>query len=121
MFDLFASESTDYNPLEDLALRGTGFCNGMKRVYEYFLQSHSIAEKAKLLKSEYGVGGFCSPVKKPCYIHSMNTYCHGKNDITFSYYDENMNSIDSGCSWVELAKVITDMIDNGRYKFRERD
>ena len=116
IFDLIETENKSFNPLEALALRGTGFCNGMKRVKEYFSGNHTISEKAKFLKKEYGIGGFGSPTKKPCYIHSMDTFSNSKHDVVFEYYDEDMNDISSGCSWEELAKTITSMISKGTYK-----
>lgn len=115
IFDIIEPTESTFNPLETLALRGTGFRNGMKRVFDYFSENHTIKEKASFLKKEYGIGGFCSPIKKPCYIHSMSTF----NNVVFSYYDENMNDIESRCSWEELAKVITEMIIKGAYIYKE--
>ena len=68
IFDLEMTSNQSFNPLEALALCGTGFEKGMERVRSYFERQHSFAEKVKYLKSEYGTGGFGSPVKKPCYI-----------------------------------------------------
>lgn len=116
IFDLEEPTETKFNPLEALALHGTGFHDGMKRVLQYFTENHSIKEKASFLKKEYGIGGFGSPVKKTCYIHSMDTFGHGSNDLRFSYYDENMVDIEAFCSWEQLAKTITEMIQNGTYE-----
>lgn len=116
IFDLEEPTETKFNPLEELALHGTGFVNGMKRVKEYFLENHTISDKAKFLKKEHGIGGFGSTVKKPCYINSMDTSGHGSNDLRFSYYDENMVDIETFCSWEQLAKTITEMIQKGTYE-----
>lgn len=116
IFDLIETENEPFNPLEALALRGTGFVDGMKRVKAYFSENHTISGKAKFLKKECGIGGFGSPTKKPCYIHSMDTFSNTKKDVVFAYYDENLNDIESGCSWEELAKTITSMISKGTYK-----
>lgn len=116
MFDLMETETSSFNPLEELALHGTGVVDGMKRVTEYFSKNHTMAEKASFLKKEYGLGGFGSPVKKPCYIHSMDTFGHSKKDVVFSYYDEDMKNIDSSCGWMDLEKTITNMISKGTYK-----
>ena len=111
-----------FNPLEALALCGTGFVNGMDRVYKFFTQDkHTLQEKAQFLKKEYGLGGFGSPTKKPCYIHDMDTFGNNKHDIQFKYYDEDMNNIQAYCSWNELAKVITEMISKGKYIYKLRD
>lgn len=116
IFDLIENENKAFNPLEQLALHGTGFVDGMKRVTEYFSENHTISKKAKFLKKEYGLGGFGSPTKKPCYIHSMDTFGNGNKDVRFYYYDENMTDIETSCTWEQLAKTITDMISNGTYK-----
>ena len=117
IFDVLKTEDS-FNPLEALALHGSGFCGGMKRIYVYFMEGHSMKDKAMFLKKEYGIGGFGSPVKKPCVIHEMCTYSHGK-DIAFAYYDENLNNIETSCTWEQLAKTITNMISKGKYKFKE--
>lgn len=117
IFDLEEPTETKFNPLEALALCGTGFHDGMKRVLQYFSEKHSIKEKASFLKKEYGICGFGSPVKKPCIIHEMCTYTSGKY-IVFAYYDENLNNIESSCTWEQLAKVITEMVHKGTYEIK---
>lgn len=119
IFDLIETTDNKFNPLEELALHGTGFCDGMKRVFNYFSENHTLQDKAKFLKKEYGIGGFGSPIKKPCCIHSMYTFGNTKNDIVFAYFDEQMNDIQSGCSWEELAKTITAMMEKGTYIYKE--
>ena len=116
IFDLIETENKVFNPLEALALRGTGFRDGMKRVKGYFNENHTITDKAKFLKKEYGQGGFGSPTRKCGYIHDMDTFGNGNKDIRFAYCDENLNVIESYCTFEQLAKVITDMIAKGTYK-----
>lgn len=111
----FIGQRQQFNPLEALALTGTGFSNGMKRVYNYFSEDHTLEEKAQFLKKEYGAGGFGTPTKKPCYVHSMNTYGNTHNGIEFEYYDEAMNNMSASVTWTEFAKVITSMINNESY------
>lgn len=115
IFDLEMTRNQSFNPLEALALCGTGFEKGMERVKSYFERQHSFAEKVKYLKSEYGTGGFGSPVKKPCYICGMDTFSAGSNNVKYSYYDENVVKHDSTCSWEQLARTIIDMIAQGKY------
>ena len=121
LFDFIQDDKPNkFQPLEALALRGTGFENGMDRVYKFFTQgNHTIQEKAQFLKKEYGLGGFGSPIKKTCYIHDMNTFGNHHKDIDFSYYDENINDIHTSCSWVELAKTIADMISQNKYIYKD--
>lgn len=119
--DFIQIDKSEFNPLEALALCGTGFVDGMKRVHKFFTEQHTLQEKAQFLKKEYGIGGFGSPVKKPCYIHDMSTFSNSKKDIEFEYYDEDMNNVSSSASWTELAKCITNMISNGTYKYEKGD
>lgn len=119
IFDILKTEKESFNPLEALALHGSGFHGGMNRIYVYFMENHSMKEKARFLKNEYGIGGFGCPVKKPCIIHSMCTFGN-KKDIVFEYYDENMKDIKSSCTWEQLAQTITDMIAKGTYRKESR-
>ena len=114
------SETKEFNPLKALALCGTGFRDGMKRVNDYFLENHNLREKVAFLKNEYGTGGFGSPTKKPCYIHDMCTATSQKV-IEYEYYDEDMQDIKKYCSWVDLANVITEMVEHNEYIYREGD
>lgn len=52
LFDFIKDDTdTKFNPLEALALHGTGFVNGMDRVYKFFTQDkHTIHEKSQFLK-----------------------------------------------------------------------
>ena len=110
----------EFNPLKALALCGTGSSGGMKRIKDYFLENHKKRKKVAFLKNEYGTGGFGSPVKKPCYIHDMCTATSQKL-IEYEYYDENMQDIKKYCSWVDLANVITEMVEHNEYIYREGD
>ena len=124
MFDFMkdASDSTDskFNPLKSLALCGTGFCGGMKRIKEYFSESRTLREKVAFLKNEYGTGGFGSPDKKPCYIHGMCTSASQKL-IEFEYYDEDMQDVKKYCSWVDLANTISEMVAKDEYVYKDGD
>ena len=110
----------EFNPLKALALCGTGISGGMKRIKDYFLENHNLREKVAFLKNEYGTGGFGSPTKKPCYIHDMCTATSQKL-IEYEYYDEDMQDIKKYCSWVDLANVITEMVEHNEYIYREGD
>ena len=114
------NKTEEFNPLKAIALCGTGFRGGMKRVNDYFLENHNLSEKVAFLKNEYGTGGFGSPTKKPCYIHDMCTATSQKL-IEYEYYDEDMQDIKKYCSWVDLANVITEMVEHNEYIYREGD
>ena len=114
------SKVQEFNPLKALALCGTGISGGMKRIKDYFLENHNLREKVAFLKNEYGTGGFGSFDKKPCYIHGMCTATSQKL-IEYEYYDEDMQDIKKYCSWVDLANVITEMVEHNEYIYREGD
>ena len=115
LFEFLQAENT-FNPLEALALCGTGFQDGMTRVRNYFSEDHSISDKVSFLKKEYGIGGFSNMTPKPFRICAMDTIGLGKADINFEYCDENMEIIKTCCSWKQLAETITDMVVKGNYK-----
>lgn len=124
MFDFMkdASDNADneFNPLKSLVLHGTGIRNGMKRIKEYFLESHTLREKVAFLKKEYGTGGFGLCDKKPCYIHEMCTSTSQKL-IEFEYYDENIQNVKKYCSWVDLANIISEMVAKDEYVYKDGD
>lgn len=115
LFESVENIDRSFKPLEALALHGTGTAGGMSRVKEYFAENHTISEKALFLKNEYGLYGFGSCAKKPCYIHSMDTFVQGNKGLRFAYYDEDMKEIKNSCTWKQLAEIITDMISKGIY------
>lgn len=112
----FLRVEIEFNPIEALALCGTGFQDGMTRVRNYFSEDHSIADKVSFLKKEYGIGGFSNITPKPFLICAMDTIGLGKSDINFEYCDENMKIVKTCCSWKQLAETITDMVVKGNYK-----
>ena len=114
------NKAEEFNSLKALALCGTRVRGGMKRIKDYFLENHNLREKVAFLKNEYGTGGFGSPTKKPCYIHDMCTATSQKL-IEYEYYDEDMQDIKKYCSWVDLANVITEMVEHNEYIYREGD
>lgn len=122
IFDFLEDKNNakEFNSLKALALHGTGIRNGMKRIKEYFSESHTLREKVAFLKSEYGTGGFGSCDKKPCYIHQMCTSISQKL-IEFEYYDENMQNAKKYCSWVDLANIISEMVAKDEYVYKDGD
>lgn len=101
-----------FNPLEALALEGTGYGIGTKRVFEFFSCHHTVHDKVKFLKREFGMSGFSHGIRKPHRIHSMMTNSQG---ILYSYYDENNDFHEESITFEKLSFVITDMIAKGKY------
>ena len=110
----------EFNPLKALALCGTGIPGGMKRIKDYFLENHNLREKVAFFFFFYGTVGFGLPTNKPFYIHDMCTATSQKL-IEYEYYDEDMQDIKKYCSWVDLANVITEMVEHNEYIYREGD
>lgn len=111
LFSYFHQVGT-YNPIKDYAKHGSGFENGKYRIKKFFAENSNLNDRIKFLKKEYGVGGFGTPVEKPCCVHGgwSDANCH-----TIKYYDENMKNIELKVTYSELAKVISEMILKNEY------
>lgn len=76
--------------------KGSGVTDGKRRIYEYWQENHSLKDKAKFLKNEYGIGG-----------HS-----HACSGTTGSGQEHNAKGLSydkSGCdkvqmSWIQVAQ-----------------
>ena len=44
------TEAKTFNPIEEFALRGSGFANGKKRIQNFFLSNNGISDRVKFLK-----------------------------------------------------------------------
>lgn len=118
--DIFAfldkpTETKIFNPIEEFALRGSGFTNGKKRIQNFFLSNNAIADRIKFLKKEYGVGGFGMPCDKPFVLHD------GWSDVNgcqCQYFNENMKNVIVNISYKNLANTIRLLISDGRYESR---
>lgn len=111
IFDFLEVEK--FNPLQALALIGTGYVNGKKRVLEFFSKTRTNSEKTQFLKKEYGFFGIGMADVKPCRIHSMQT-CGNK--INYVYYDENNDFHEESITFAKLSLVIEDMIKKKKYE-----
>ena len=102
-----------FNPIEEFAKHGSGFVNGKKRIVSFFAENENLTDRANFLKKEYGVGGFGIPCDKPFIIHAG---CSDAKGCSFQYYNENMENIKVEITYTELAKTISEMILENRYK-----
>lgn len=110
IFDFLEVEK--FNPLQALALIGTGYKDGKQRVLDFFSKANTVSEKTQFLKKEYGFFGIGMADAKPCRIHSMQT---DGNKINYVYYDENNDFHEESITFAKLSLVITDMIAKGKY------
>ena len=44
--------------IDQLLCRGSGVSQGKQRIYSYFSEDHTQADRIRFLKDEYGIGGF---------------------------------------------------------------
>ena len=107
------TKNTIFNPIEEFAKHGSGFVNGKKRIVAFFMENEILNDRANFLKKEYGVGGFGIPCDKPFIIHDG---CSDAKGCSFQYYNENMENIKVEITYTELAKTISEMIADNRYK-----
>lgn len=91
------------NLIHNEVMRGTGFEDGKFRVEEFYKTNPAKKDFADFLKKEFGIGG-----------HS------GEGPVRFADHDSRGIEITtiSGketYTWAEVAKVISDLIDNDKY------
>ncbi|MBR1744066.1 MAG: hypothetical protein IJ733_19830, partial [Lachnospiraceae bacterium] len=96
-----------------LCRRGSGIEHGKFRIYSYFLQGHSRAEKAEFLKKEYGTGG-AGPIITGTGISEW----HDAKGIEFrkGYGDDAPRLL---LSWGTVAKRIDELIRAERYMTKQ--
>ena len=87
--------------------------NGKKRIVDFFAENENLTDRASFLKKEYGVGGFGMHCDKPFIIHDGWSDAKG---CSCQYYNENMENIKVEITYTELAKTISEMIADDRYK-----
>ena len=91
------------NLIHNEVMRGTGFEDGKFRVEEFYKNNLTKNDFVKFLKNEYGIGG-----------HS------GEGPVRFADHDSKGIEITTTSgketyTWAEVAKVISDLIDNDKY------
>lgn len=93
--------------IQTVVLKGSGFENGKKRIYEYYTDGkiHTSEERIKFLKAEYGCGGAGWPMDGPG-LHGYDTF--KSKGIRLQW--KNINNIE--CSGVASWKYIDEVIDN---------
>lgn len=95
-------------------LRGSGFVDGKKRIYEIYQTIDDAAEREKLIKKEYGTGGAGWPIDGYG-LHGYDTF-HGKG-LHFSWRDE-AGEKEGYINWKRVEAEIGKLIQSGEY-YRE--
>lgn len=110
IFDII--QENVFDPIVAYAKWGSGTQGWNERIKKFFEKNKDKKGKVNFLKDEYGIGGFGSPTKKPCYIHSID---HDAKGNKIRYYDENMNDVELNISYSELAEQIDKLIAKNEY------
>lgn len=93
--------------LERELLRGSGFANGKKRIYEFFKTEQNEKKRQDFLKNEYGIGGWSIP--EGILNHNANGI-----DIDLSRAPiGKIHALHSG--WMMVERHINQLISEGKY------
>lgn len=113
IFDFIESENTEKTSQKTVAdieireiLKGSGFENGKKRIFDYFNENHTNEEYIQFLKKEYGVGGWSID----------EGFCdHNSNGIDIKFIKPIGKTISLHIGWPMVVKRIKELIINGKY------
>lgn len=92
-------------------MRGSGFVDGKKRIYELYQKEMAASERVKRIKSEYGLGGAGWPLEGYG-LHGYDTY-HG-GGFHIEWIDETGDH-DKVFTWNEVEKMIHKLVESGKY------
>jgi len=95
----------------NVLLRGTGFQNGKKRVYDIYKNVDSASERAKLVKKEFGLGGAGWPVEGYG-LHGYDTF--KPQGMRFQWRDAEGEK-EGYISWNAVEEEIRVLINKGIY------
>ena len=95
----------------NVLLRGTGFQNGKKRVYDIYKSVDSATERAKLVKKEFGLGGAGWPVEGYG-LHGYDTF--KPQGMRFQWRDAEGEK-EGYISWKAVEEEIRVLINKGIY------
>lgn len=97
--------------IDENFIRGSGISNGKKRIYEFFIQNHTLKEQAEFLKNEYGTGGSShalSGARGSDEWHDATGVKLTKNDCKEVFLN-----------WTQVARRIEDLVRNDKYLTKE--
>lgn len=96
--------------IDAVLTRGSGVSEGKFRIYEQYLKQESVADNAKMLKEEYGIGG-----AYPAVSGSRLDEGHDGKGIRISR--GNLSNLDASVqlSWSKVEKRIGELIAADRY------
>lgn len=99
--------------IDTVLLRGSGFSDGSKRIYDYFQEGHNKEENIAFLKKEYGIGGHSHAL--PCCDDAWEE--HDFKGIQLLKGDITSPTVKVLLKWPAVEKRIRELVRNGRYYF----
>lgn len=99
--------------IDTVLLRGSGFSDGSKRIYDYFQEGHDKEENIAFLKKEYGTGGHSHAL--PCCDDAWEE--HDFKGIQLLKGDITSPTVKVLLKWPAVEKRIRELVRNGRYYF----
>lgn len=104
-------KNVPHDYIVNVLLRGTGFQNGKKRVYDIYKSVDSATERAKLVKKEFGLGGAGWPVEGYG-LHGYDTF--KPQGMRFQWRDAEGEK-EGYISWKAVEEEIRVLINKGIY------
>lgn len=95
--------------LDEMILKGSGICEGKKRIYNYFTDSKNsnVSEQIAFLKQEYGISGGSLDLKDG--LHGI--YMYDSRGLSIRLKGEEEQII----KWSEIRSRITFLINSEKY------
>ena len=114
LFDTFGQSdktNTDIQSyLKEAIMRGTGFENGVKRVYGLYQKNMAPSERVQDIKKLYGIGGAGWPIEG----YGLRGYNSLNNGITVEWRDE-IGEHEKTFTWNEVERAIQGLVKSGDY------
>lgn len=108
-------EKIDFNPLRELAKKGSQFEKGKERIIEVFKTNKTEKEKTEFLKKEYGTGGFGLPRKNEDQYELCSGWWDSSN-ILLEWYVPYQEEKEVGkYTYTQLKNEIKNLIENNKY------
>ncbi len=92
--------------IDQLLCRGSGVSQGKQRIYSYFSEDHTQADRIRFLKDEYGIGGFG-------YIGYSES--HDGRGISFERSENGRRYDKVALSWSQVEHQLRTIIRQNRY------
>lgn len=102
-------EINEQDDIDLVLLNGSSFEGGKQRIINFYYEEHTNKERADFLKNEHGIGGGTIT-----FSGNRSGY-HGHNAKGIEIHNRGFSNPSISLTWVEVAKRIGELIDNGRY------